>query len=281
MKLSTLIPLSLLLCRPLLASPFEDDIFGRSVGDACRSYLGKGTCKSKSKCKGVVHRGLCPNDPDDIRCCVDIPCKSNGKSGYCRSVSASGCSGGKFHPGIKAPFPCPGNADIQCCIKTPKPTSVQASTQKKKSVGQKVLEKAMTAKGKPYSWGAGSCHGATVGSDGERGFDCSGLVAWAVCQVTGRNLFAEGLRVTYSMYCAQPGRLKYKKYDLKDRKPGDAVFYGGSCDCRTPKAIYHVGLVMEDKNYVWNAPNNRINKVGKAGLNSFGKAPCPKVIRFT
>ena len=46
-------------------------------------------------------------------------------------------------------------------------------------------------------WAGGNCKGKTGG-----GFDCSGLVSWAVCQVTGRDLFKEGLRVTRSMYCA-------------------------------------------------------------------------------
>jgi hypothetical protein len=56
-------------------------------------------------------------------------------------------------------------------------------------------------------WGGGSCSGPT-GSP-TAGYDCSGLVSWAVCAVTGRNLFAEGLRVTYSMYCASESTLKY------------------------------------------------------------------------
>ena len=54
-------------------------------------------------------------------------------------------------------------------------------------------------------WGGGSCSGPTSG-----GFDCSGLVSYAVCQVTGRNLFNEGLRVTYTMYCASEATLKYQ-----------------------------------------------------------------------
>lgn len=51
-------------------------------------------------------------------------------------------------------------------------------------------------------FGGGDCAGPTGG-----GFDCSGLVSWAVCQVTKRNLFAEGLRVTYDMYCASEKEL--------------------------------------------------------------------------
>lgn len=46
--------------------------------------------------------------------------------------------------------------------------------------------------------------------NGEIGYDCSGLIGWAVCQVTGRDLFSEGLRVTRSMYCASEEKLRYK-----------------------------------------------------------------------
>lgn len=81
-------------------------------------------------------------------------------------------------------------------------------------VGQKILDKAMTAAGVPYAWGGGSCAGPTHDEPpyeyGDIGYDCSGLVCWALCQVTGRDLFTEGLRVTSSMYCASESTLGYK-----------------------------------------------------------------------
>jgi hypothetical protein len=51
---------------------------------------------------------------------VKINCKVPSKgSGYCRSVKNNGCSGGTFSSGF-----CPGNTDIQCCVKsTPGPPS--------------------------------------------------------------------------------------------------------------------------------------------------------------
>ncbi len=74
-----------------------------------------------------------------------------------------------------------------------------------------MLAKAMEAAGTPYTWGGGSCSGPTgTAEEPEKGFDCSGLVSWALCKVTGRNLFSEGLRVTRTMYCASEGKLKYK-----------------------------------------------------------------------
>ena len=81
-------------------------------------------------------------------------------------------------------------------------------------VGESILQKALAQKGTPYAWGGGTCDGPSGDQPpydyGEVGFDCSGLVAFAVCQVTGRNLFAEGLRVTSTMYCAPESELKYK-----------------------------------------------------------------------
>src|SRR5205814_7826505 len=119
--------------------------------------------------KGISYpQDLCPKDPYDVQCCVEIPCKADGGSGFCRSAKNNGCPGGSFHPGISAlrpsfsllllpsnyslcsnfqPWPCPGDIDIQCCIKsdsTPKPPTGN-------SVGAKVLAQAKTAAGVPYA----------------------------------------------------------------------------------------------------------------------------------
>ena len=48
------------------------------------------------------------------QCCVEIPCTVGSRSGFCRSVSNNGCSGGTFDPGNY----CPGSQDIQCCLKS-------------------------------------------------------------------------------------------------------------------------------------------------------------------
>lgn len=84
----------------------------------------------------------------------------------------------------------------------------------KPDVGKQILDKAMTAAGVPYAWGGGSCDGPSEDQPpyqyGDTGYDCSGLVCWAVCQITGRDLFTEGLRVTSDMYCASEKDLKYK-----------------------------------------------------------------------
>ncbi|GAB1194132.1 hypothetical protein APSETT444_003373 [Aspergillus pseudonomiae] len=124
------------------------------------------------------------------------------------------------------------------------PTTANSTT------GQKILSKALTAAGTPYAWGGGSCEGPSHDQPpyqyGDIGYDCSGLVCWAVCQVTGRDLFSEGLRVTSDMYCAKEKELKYK--DAGDR--------------------------------MWNAPNDRVNKVQENSIAKFGEKPCPYVVRF-
>lgn len=132
------------------------------------------------------------------------------------------------------------------------------------TVGQQILDTALTASGVPYAWGGGDCAGPTGDQPpydyGDVGYDCSGLVCWAVCQVTGRDLFTEGLRVTSSMYCADEATLGYKyvdsiemftslicahrKYPYEERQAGDAVFFGGECSCADSSSIHHVGLMM-------------------------------------
>jgi hypothetical protein len=84
------------------------------------------------------------------------------------------------------------------------------------------------------------------------------------------------------MYCASEARLGYKKYPFSQRKTGDAVFFGGACDCDKDNSIHHVGLVMSDGgDTMWNAPNDDINKVMEMSISGFGEAPCREVIRFT
>lgn len=93
-------------------------------------------------------------------------------------------------------------------------SAIAAPSASKADVGAQILEKALTAEGLPYAWGGGTCDGPSADQPpyqyGDIGYDCSGLVCWAVCQVTGRDLFTEGLRVTSSMYCADEETLGYK-----------------------------------------------------------------------
>ncbi|KAL4735244.1 hypothetical protein BDV11DRAFT_174042 [Aspergillus similis] len=112
--------------------------------------------------------------------------------------------------------------------------AVNAAPSAENTVGQTILEKALTAEGTPYAWGGGSCDGPSDDQPpydyGDVGYDCSGLVCWAVCQVTGRYLFTEGLRVTSSMYCASEETLGYKYVCSKRTfdQPCSLVFTGNT-----------------------------------------------------
>ncbi|KAF2691704.1 hypothetical protein K458DRAFT_482431 [Lentithecium fluviatile CBS 122367] len=277
--------------------------FPRSVlNGACTGEDGiVGVCvptKSCTRDNGTYIDNACPGTPEDIKCCTKPHCQSEARSGDCRWVE--NCGGGKD----LVQYLCPGPDAFRCCITSDGngassallsptgnatvPTSssapVQSTTTKPKPVptkrpelnlGEKILKKAKEAEGIPYHWAGGNCKGTTGG-----GFDCSGLVSWAVCQVTGRDLFSEGLRVTRSMYCASEKKLKYDKIKWADRRAGDAVFFGGKCDCENnPAGIHHVGLMMDDGYTMWNALKTG-TKIRKDNFKKWDESACPYVIRF-
>ncbi|KAJ6464554.1 hypothetical protein C8R45DRAFT_940043 [Mycena sanguinolenta] len=79
-----------------------------AVNGPCTS--GPGVCISTSSCHaggGVSTTGLCPHDPDDIKCCTKAPCSpyagEGGAGGQCQFTST--CTGnhytltGRFLPG--------------------------------------------------------------------------------------------------------------------------------------------------------------------------------------
>ncbi|PGH08652.1 hypothetical protein AJ79_05934 [Helicocarpus griseus UAMH5409] len=294
---------ALLLSGVVSATPW-DDLFkrGHGAGASCKTMDGMGKCMPKGKCNGVYYDGACGKDHGDIRCCVEVKCKVGGKSGQCQNIKRTKCKGGKFHVG--SANTCPAGNDVQCCIedkkkdppkknpkdpkkpakkkpkkpnKKPKKPSNKKPKKKnpKKNVGQKVLDYAMKEKGTKYVWGGGSCKGPTKG-----GYDCSGLVGYAVCKATGRDLFKEGLRVTGNMYCASKKKLgKIKKVPFSKRRAGDAVFFGTSCSCSNKGAISHVGLMINSGDKMVHAPNSR-SKVKEAKVSTMGRKACPQVLRF-
>jgi len=79
------------------------------VNERCSS--GNGVCISTSNCKkmgGTYESGLCPNDPEDIKCCNKSSCTVDGKTGVCKFTSD--CKGTSL-PGV-----CPGPSNFQCCV---------------------------------------------------------------------------------------------------------------------------------------------------------------------
>ncbi|KAK2058196.1 hypothetical protein LY76DRAFT_514754, partial [Colletotrichum caudatum] len=82
----------------------------------CKDSKGNyGTCQKVSKCdslNGYTKTNLCPNDPDDAKCCFYPDCNSIG---FCQRNSLS-CSG-TYSTGD-----CPGPAGYRCCnLRTGKP----------------------------------------------------------------------------------------------------------------------------------------------------------------
>ena len=86
----------------------------RSVGGSCSTPDGSGTCQHTSDCKGWSIPGplpgYCPNDPDDVQCCVQKTCSPPGQTGICQNTSKP-CPGGQYNGGNF----CPGDDSIQCC----------------------------------------------------------------------------------------------------------------------------------------------------------------------
>ena len=80
-----------------------------ATNDKCSGR--SGICISTSTCSnygGTSYTGKCPNDPNDVRCCDNIPCTADGKSGNC--VFTSQCDGETYSG------KCPGGNDFKCCV---------------------------------------------------------------------------------------------------------------------------------------------------------------------
>jgi len=93
--------------------------------------------------------------------------------------------------------------------------------------GKKIMNAAAKQKGTPYRWGGSS----------PSGFDCSGLVKYAVKKSVKKNM----PRV------AGAQMKKGKKVSKGDKRKGDLIgFYNGS-------GVYHIGIYAGD-NKIWHSP---------------------------
>ncbi|KAL8950654.1 MAG: hypothetical protein Q9222_003313 [Ikaeria aurantiellina] len=78
-----------------------------SLNGPCSIDGTPGVCITTTSCSsadGSFRSGFCPNDPDNVRCCIKPECGSGGK---CQPEST--CSG-TTRTGL-----CPGPADFKCC----------------------------------------------------------------------------------------------------------------------------------------------------------------------
>jgi len=120
--------ISLLSVSLLPVALSRPELFPRKVGDSCTtSNQEVGTCQSTSACKGMSIPGLlpgyCPNDPNDVQCCVVKTCSPPGQTGICQNTNKP-CPGGSYNWGNY----CPGDNSIQCCPNSGTPTSNSQSS---------------------------------------------------------------------------------------------------------------------------------------------------------
>jgi len=89
-----------------------------AVNDACANGI-KGICIDSDICGnygGTTSNNNCPNDPNNVKCCSNIPCRANDMTGSC--VFESECDGTTYS-GL-----CPGSSDFKCCIKKTQITGI-------------------------------------------------------------------------------------------------------------------------------------------------------------
>jgi len=89
-----------------------------AVNDTCANGI-KGICIDSDICGsygGTTSTGNCPNDPNNIKCCSNIPCKADGMTGSC--MFENECDG-IVYSGL-----CPGGSNFKCCIKKTQTTGV-------------------------------------------------------------------------------------------------------------------------------------------------------------
>ncbi|VEG17310.1 invasion protein Inv1 [Mycolicibacterium phlei] len=122
---------------------------------------------------------------------------------------------------------------------------------------ERVIARAGSAMGTPYSWGGGSYNGPTRGIDsgaGTVGYDCSGLMMYGFAAV--------GIRLRhYTGYQYNSGR----KVPSAQMKRGDMIFYG-------PNASQHVALYLGNGQML-EAPNTgdvvKVSPVRTSGMTPF------------
>ncbi|KAN0071735.1 hypothetical protein V8E54_010331 [Elaphomyces granulatus] len=72
---------------------------------------------SNSHSAGLQYPNKCRGNITDIECCLLQTCDVPEGSGYCRDLATQTCDQGKFFAGGPPNWPCPGDNNIQCCVK--------------------------------------------------------------------------------------------------------------------------------------------------------------------
>lgn len=142
-----------------------------------------GICVSTTTCtnyNGISYTGKCPNDANNIKCCDNISCRVNGKTGSCKF---SGLCSGTTYSGL-----CPGGTDFKCCVESsPSQTTPSSSSSSVKDLVTTLLifEEGTHKNGACYPYkdsrgyptiGYGKlCKSTIVKDDTEARFACSSL----------------------------------------------------------------------------------------------------------
>lgn len=143
----------------------------------------------------------------------------NGAIGWVNAVYGSGGDNYGAFSGVPV---CAASTEFT-------PPIVSSPTPPPSGTGAAILQSALSKRGVPYVYGGGNQYGPTNG-----GFDCSGLVVYAVYQATHKVLYHQA---AYQwQHSASEGAVRVSEASLK---PGDIVFFPAS---GTASAPGHVGI---------------------------------------
>ncbi|KAL8992148.1 MAG: hypothetical protein Q9169_007331 [Polycauliona sp. 2 TL-2023] len=201
----------------------------------------------------------CPNDADDVQCCVKKTCTAPSGPGTCINTADKDSCKGAMVPGY-----CPGDDTIQCCVpgaSTPPPPPTTGG-----GSGGDVVAAAVKEEGLPYVWGGGGCSGPSGG-----GFDCSGLTQYAICQAGGGKTIP---RTAQTQYHSSMGM----HLPRAEAQPGDMIFWAHGGDCAND--VSHVGIFMRDGWMVNAAHTGTPVREQTIWTSSDGTSICPDAVRY-
>lgn len=158
--------------------------------------------------------------------------QTQAKSGISYIEQALGASKEPTQPG--APLPSGGFSSVKV---NQLQMSPNVPDTKLSPSGQGIVQAALKFKGTPYSWGGGGTSGPSKGiAQGAKtvGFDCSGLVQYAVFQATGQKI----------PRTAQDQLAGAKPVTLANAKPGDVIGFG------TKSNVHHIGIYLGDGKFI-------------------------------